>query len=273
MSNKPRVRVLLVALAVTLAASLLGAVQASAAAGPFCYHRAIGGQGKGELIKAQTPEQVFGGGGPQKFITKIAGAETEIESPFAQVKGVIYNNNLQCQVKIDLKYQTPKLVKPNLPGCNVTIGSGNSAKAVGHQVWSYNGLAKELEEQKQLQQKPVGILLPSELVEGSKELPKETYTTITFGASCGVLMGLKVEVRGSGGGTLKPEHIGEWATTTEIQSEGGEILQHFWNGKEMVGAKTGLTVGTEPAKYEGRAKMKTIGRQQGAPQEIALFES
>jgi len=204
----------------------------------------------------------------------MAGTEFEITAPAVQVKGIIYNNALQCQAKVELKYQEVKLVKPVVAGCTVTVGTigENTVRVAGHQAWTYAELAGELTEQPQARQKPDWIFLPAELAEGVKELPKESFTTINFGSKCGVFSLLKIKVNGSVGAESKPEKVGIWSTNETVTSTKGEQKQHFWNGTEYVPVITGLIVGTEGASYIGSFTVKTIGRQQLPAQEIAHFE-
>jgi hypothetical protein len=258
-----------------MALLLVGAYSATpafAVAGPFCHHRAIGGEDEGK-IKAQTPEQFGGPGGQQILLGKVGGVEAELVSEGAQAKGVIYNNALQCQSKIDIAYQAPKLVKPaGLPNCVITIGENNKVKLFGHKAWKYAEVAGELEEHPQLHQKPDWIFIPTELAEGAKELPKATFTEIHFGANCGVLTGLTFPVKGSAGAEVIPEQVETWSVTETQKLTKGELKQHFWNGTAYIPVKTGLIFGTEPASYKSEFKIKTLGRQQLAAQELADFE-
>lgn len=255
---------------------MLGSVSATTASanpGAFCHHREVAGEDEGK-IKAQTPEQFAGPGGQQILVGKAGGAELELVSEGAQAKGVIYNNALQCQSKIDIAYQAPKVVKPTGLGlCVVIVGENNKVKLFGHKAWKYAEVAGELEEQPQLNQKPDWIFLPTELAEGATELPKATFTEIHFGATnCGVLNGLVAPVKGSAGAEIVPEKVETWSTTETQKLIKGELKQHFWNGTRYVAVKTGLTLGTEPSSYKGEFKVKTLGRQQLPAQEVADFE-
>lgn len=270
-----KARVALLGLLGLLLVGLLAPAAASATAGPFCYHRALGGQGKGEIIKAQAPEPFEGSGGAQTLNGKMGETEFELSSAAVQVKGVIYNNAFQCQAKITLQYQEIKLAKPEIAGCTVTVGEtgNNVVELLGHQAWTWDGTEKQLLEHPQQNQKPDWIFLKNEIAENATELPAGEFTKINFGAKCGVLSGIKIKVAGSDGAESKPANLGEWGTEEEISSGGGELQQHFWNGKAAVGVKTGLTVGGSAAKYKGVFKIAIQKRQQLPIQEIAHWET
>lgn len=123
-----------------LAMLIVGAFSAAPAfaeSGPFCYHKAVGTEGKGEKIKAGAPEEVQGNGGEQVLTGKVGGLKNEITSEGVQVKGIMYNNALQCQLKLELKYHSPKL--KGFPTCEVKVGTNNIVKLVGHQDWKWDG--------------------------------------------------------------------------------------------------------------------------------------
>jgi hypothetical protein len=183
-----------------------------------------------------------------------------------QLKGIIYNNSLQGQLKMDLKFHEVSLTKPNLPGCEVKFGKNNASSVVGHLAWKWDGTAKQLEESP-AHQGPSGVGLGSELSEGATELPSTEFTTITFsGTACGVLIG-KYIAKGSETIKTKPSNLNEWGKSISITlAESSEAI-HFWNGKAFIGAKTSLLLGKEPAKVGGESKAEV------AQQEIAVFES
>lgn len=259
--------VLLGALTLLLAASSFAAATSYAAAGPFAYHRAIGEKGKGVKIPENAPEQFQGEGGQQKAASKISGVEVEGVAKSVQIKGVIYNNSLQGQLKMELKFHEVTLTKPNLPGCEVKFGKNDTGTVVGHLAWKWDGTTKQLEEAAPLHQGPAGVGLGSELSEGAVGLPETEFTTITFtGSACGVLVG-KFTAKGSETIKTSPSNLGEWSKSLSITlAESSEAI-HFWNGKAFVGAKTSLLLGKEPAKVGGESKAEVPA------QEIAVFES
>jgi len=261
-----------------LAMLLLGsyaAAPAFAEGGPYCHHRAIRGEGEGELIKAQTPEQIFGEGTEQKLKGTLARAPIAIESTAAQVKGIIYNNEDQCQVKVEIHYQ-PLSIVGQTATCNAELPNNNTVKLFGHQVWKWNGTTEQLRENPQRRQVRDWLFLPRELQQGATSLPpSQTFTVINItsvmGRTC-LIASRQNEVTGSATAQAVPYQLGVGNVTEEQRTEGSEGKQHFWNGREFVGFETGLSFAREPAKYEGSFKVKTIGRQQEAPQEIVYSE-
>jgi hypothetical protein len=248
-----------------LAIGSFGASAAYGEAGPFFHHRAIGGKGEGEKIEQPADEQFQGEGGQQILDGELAGTKIEMVANSVQAKGIFYNNVLQGQFKLLQKYHEPKLVKPELKGCEVKLGTNNELTLFGHLAWKWQGTREELTEQPQKNQKPSGIGLPGEIETGATALPKGTITDITLsGAGCGVLAG-KFEIKESISALAKPANLGEWSTTVVVTFSGWKEL-HFWNGKENIGVTQGLTFGGNPASYTGSSTVKA------AAQEVAVFE-
>src|SRR4029077_3578452 len=137
--------------AVPLVGSLMSA-PASANPGPFCYHRTVGSEGKGEKIKAETPEGFRGEGELQKIKSKLAGLAIQINGEHVQVKGILYNNALQCQTKLESAAQEAKLDEPKIAGCVVKRGENNIVKGDSHVSWKWDGTKTQLEEQPQKNQ-------------------------------------------------------------------------------------------------------------------------
>jgi hypothetical protein len=265
--RRSRVRAALLCSLTSLLASVVLAAPALAAAGPFAYHRAIGEKGNGVKIPEKSPEPFQGEGGQQKAASKVGGIEVEGVAKSVQLKGIIYNNSLQGQLKMELKFHEVSLTKPNLPGCEVKFGKNNTSSVVGHLAWKWDGTKKQLEESAPLHQGPTGVGLGSELSEGATELPSTEFTTITFsGAACGVLLG-KYAAKGSESIKTSPSNLGEWSKSLSITLSEGKDAIHFWNGKSFIGANTSLLLGGEPAKVGGESKAEV------SAQEIAVFES
>jgi hypothetical protein len=263
-----------------LAMLLIGSFAAASAEaqGPFWYHRPLNGQGKGVKLTGQQGgpafQEVAGGGGEQRLKTKVSGTNVTIVADQFQVKGIVYNNALQGQAKLLLTYVNPHVTEPSLPGCVVTVGTNNTVPVVGHQVWTWDGSAKQLEEQPQQNQKPDGIFLHSELPQGATTLPKEQLTTITFKGTCGVLVGLTLKVEGSISVGLTPANVGEYSQNQTTKIFEGKHEQHFFNGTSNIGATAELTILGEPAGLEGSATFKFLplqGKQE--QQELADFEN
>ncbi len=253
-------------LAVMLAGSAMAAT-ASAEAGPFWHHRAIGGEGEGAKVEPKAPENFKGEGGVQTFKGKIGTTEFEIAAKSEQVKGAIFNNALQGQIKLELIYNQPELIKPTIAGCVVTVGQKNIVQAKGHLMWKWNGTETQLNEVKQEAQVPDLVFTPTEVVSGATELPKAgAFTTIGFNSKCGALVGT-FNVGGTEVGLPSPSHVAEWSRKLSVRTlEGKELLQHFWNGAKFVGAKVGLELGGNPASLIGQTQTES------EQQEIAIFE-
>lgn len=185
-----------------------------------------------------------------------------------QIKQKLWSNPDQCQLKIDILYHNPRLVKPAASGCEVKIGENNLVQLYGHQVWTWNGEKKQLEEKPQANQHRDWLFSATELQQGATEPPKGSFTTITLssekGSTC--LLASKSKVEGDVAAEPTPNTLGTFAQTEGTKISGGEALQHFWNGKEYIGFKTGLIFAGEPAKLEGENKATD------ASQEIGFFE-
>lgn len=268
---KPRVgllgliAILLVSLLVTAAAE---------AQGPFWYHKAMGAQGKGVKISAQTPEEVRGTGGEAIIEGKLLGETIVISAKEVQVKGIIYNNALQAQAKFLVVYVQPTLVKPAI-SCAVTIGTKNTVKVFAHMAWTWNGEKKQLEEQPQANQNADWIFLGQEIQQGAKGLPTGVpFSSITISdkeKSC-ILAGTAA-VTGSIAASIGWEGLGTFGLTQWVTMLENGALQHFWNGTENIGAETALKFGNEPAKLRQTITTETFGRQGGAKQEVAAYGS
>ena len=264
-----RTRAIVLGFLTLLAVGSFGATAALASPGPFWHHRAISGKGEGEKIEEKSPEYFQGAGGEQILKGTIAATPVEIVAKSVQAKGIIYNNSLQGQIKVLLKYHEVKLAKPALTGCEVKVGTNNEVTSEGHLMWKYRGNAKELsqeEPQEALGQKVDIVFTPIPLKEGATELPKGTFTSIALsGTPCGVLAG-KFEVKESQSVIPKPSQLQEWSRNLVTIFPGWKE-QHFWNGKEVVPVKNvGLTFGGGPATLTG--SVESIADFQ----EIAVFE-
>ena len=231
---------------------------AYALAGPFWFHKGAATEEVEEEISATSPEAIQGEGGEQILAGKIASTEVEIGAKSEQAKGIIYDNALQGQIKLEIKYHEPKLIKPELKGCEVKIGESNAFKLMGHLVWKWNGEKKQLEVQPQSKVQGADIIFtPSEISENSTELPKGIFTTITLkGAGCGVLAGT-FKVEGSEVGEPKPSKLETFSSETMIATPAGKKKQHFWNGKESVGVETGLIFAGNDASLIGPVALMT----------------
>jgi hypothetical protein len=273
-----KLRAGLLGLVAMLVLGALSAAPAFAVGGPFCHHRAVGAEGEGTKITEAAPEGLEGKGGEQKLVGKILGIETEITSKGVEVKGIVYNNALQCQLKLELKYIEPKLEK--IKGCEVKVGINNTVKLFGHQDWKWNGTKEQLEEKPQAKQFREWLFIPVELKEGFTEIPKGPYVNIIIsklgGAACSLAEKEPTQfpvTESAGGESIENTGLNKWGTKETISIKKGEIQQHDWNGKEFVGFTSGLFFAGNKASYTGETTTKTVGFQGGAAQEVGYFES
>ncbi len=215
-----------------LALLLLGSIATASAEaqGPFWYHRNNSTEGKGVKLSGQAPEEVRGGGGVATLEGKLAGTEVTISSTQQQVKGIIYNNALQGQAKLEIAYVQPTLVSPKLPFCAVTIASNNTVKLYGHQAWTWSGTAEQLKEQPIVNQKPDWIFTGQELQQGAKGLPKGVpFTSITFKSNGGTcILAAQANVTGSVAAAIVPGAAGEFSKLQKIETLPNFTKQHFW---------------------------------------------
>jgi hypothetical protein len=270
-----QITTMLVLLAAMLAGSAL-APSAFAEAGPFWHHRA-GEIGEGEKIEAKAPESFRGSGGEQLFRANVGGSTVEIAAASLQEKGAIFNGPDQGQIKAELVYNQPRLISPALSNCNARIGERNIVVAKGFLTWKWNGSKEQLESKPQSASQTVSGIFsaqppPAESVSETVNLTNNgVLTTITLsGSGCGVLGGVN-NVSGSYVG-IANRGLNKIFKTVSISvieppKTEGFFLQHYWDGKQMQGAKVGLTLGGSPVFYFlGKSTIES------GQQEVAVFE-
>jgi hypothetical protein len=268
LARKPKIW-LLGMLAMLLVGSF-AAASAEANQGPYWYHRAIGGQGKGVKLSGQQGglpfEEVRGGGGKVEFKGKAAGTEVELTASQVQIKGVVYNNGLQGQAKLAFAYFNPVSVFP--AGCIVKIGTNNVVNVFGHLVWTYAGNSSELTEQPVQKQRPQWLFLGKELPQGATSVPSEEFTKITLSgcAAAGTF-----PVKGSVVAKIKPEQLGAFSTEQTAESLENGTRLHFWNGSSNIEGTSSLIFGTEAATLKQSGLVKAFGTQGGAAQELGIW--
>jgi hypothetical protein len=242
---------------------------------PAFHRRAVGGKGEGVPIVETTPENIRGTGGEQTLSGKVAETAIQIASKSVQIKGAIFDGHGQGQIKEEIIYAQPHLVKPELKGCNVTIGTKNIAVLKGHLAWKWNGEKKQLEEEAPATTQAPDIIVTA--IEPTEQKPfvekinlngTGVLISVSFsGSGCGVLAGT-FNVDGSDVG-IPNLNLGEWSKTLSIRtiaSEKGIFLQHFFGGEKFQGAEIGLDFGSSAANVVGQTEIEA---QQ---QEIAIFE-
>jgi hypothetical protein len=264
-------KVLLLGLAALLLIGSIGAEVAYAEAGPSFHMRGAGEKGEGEYIGGSTPLEVQGEGGEQTLKGTIGTTPVVLKSPGVKITGSIWDNSLQGQMKLELKYSPITIVEPKLKECSVEMftqkGAKNTVFTEGHLAWTWDGTKTQLQEKSQLAQKPDIIFTPpgTQIQEGATELPKGTFAEVKFtGAGCGVLAGI-FKTSGSSVGSLKPAKVEEWGKALTVNTAEGTAKQHFWNGKEFIGVEAGLVFAVNPASLIGETKIHPVN------QEIAIF--
>jgi hypothetical protein len=234
--------------------------------GPFWLHRASSKEA-GTEIESGAPESISGEATEQKLKATLDAGAFELSTSSVALKGTLFDNAMQGQATVTLAYSSPKLIKPVLKECTVTIGEKNESKMVGHLVWKWNGEVNQLTEGSPTAQAPALALTASELGSEAVELPKGTLTTLTLkGSGCGIFAGT-FPVVGNLLGFVSPWTIGAWSTSHSLNTtEAGESLQHFWNGNEFIGASTGMTLAGGSAVIVGQVPFHTT-------EEVSIAES
>jgi len=280
-----------------LAVMLAGLVMAGAASanpGPFWHHRPPEGSGEGAKIEPNAPESFEGEGGQQTLTSMFKTLSVELKSPAVQVKGAIFNNAHQGQIKLILFYQpiTATLGGKPAPNCKVTVGQqgqfSNILQIKGHLAWKWNGTEKQLNEQPQNEQKPDIVFTGVEPQEQNGRPLTDLRASSVFaefffsGTECGLLNGAKPKIAGSEVGIPNPSQIEEWSKKLEVRTigsgqlpaevlgkkvEGLGFLQHIWVGEGYQPLITGLTFEGVASNLIGQTR--TTARQQ----EIAVFGS
>jgi hypothetical protein len=265
-----------------LVALLLGftlTTVATAAPGPFWHHRKTTAEMEGFKIPATAPENFKGTGGEQTIKDIISGTSVTITAPSVQVKGAIFNNASQGQIKEELIYTQPKLIEPVLSGCTITIGTRNIAMVKGHLMWKWDQTRTQLERLTQ------SLFQTSDIAFTGIEPPQQTSSeaiklvggaggtimTITLlGPSCGVFAGTFIVEGGYVG--IPSLGIGTFTKQLPVRtigSENGNFFQHYPVGATNQGLELGLTFGSavkNPATLVGQVEVEM------AQQEVAIFE-
>jgi hypothetical protein len=274
-----RIRTVVFGLLTTILAALAMTATASAEAGPFWHHRAVGGEGEGLKVEPTAPENFKGEGGEQTLKGEIGTTATEITSEGTQVKGALFNGPEHGQFKTSIVYKQPRLKSPALSNCTPTIGNNNIVQLKGHLAWKWDGTRAQrvAVNQKAAGQTVDGIITPYQPYRqkaNEEEIEKVNagnFTTITLsGSGCGLLAGTFPV---AGGEIIIPNRgLEEFSTSLTNRTipapttNEGQFLQHVWFGGVPWGIDLGLTFAGHPASLTGQ---NTVNFEQ---QEIAVFE-
>ncbi len=270
-----KLRAGLLGMSAMLVLGAFSATPALALGGPFCHHSQNGVTDNGQ-IKAQMPEQIEGPGGEQKLEGKLGGTAFTLVAPGAQIKGIIYNNEDQCQAKLEIQYQ-PLKFEPEIAHCKASLPNNNIVKLYAHAAWKWLGTEAEQKENP-IRQGRDWIIVPSELQQKAKEVPKTGIFTVINVEKDGtgecLLASKQNKVTGSVFAEAKPAGLGEFRKEEVLTALKNGTLQQFWNGQyPLVGTESGLEFQGAPASYTGRFIIEPIGRQQQPPQFIGFFEN
>jgi len=289
-----RVRALVLSLLATMLAGSVMAGAASAEAGPFWHHRAVGGKGEGEKIEPKAPENFSGSGGVQTFMVEITPSLTiEFASAATQVKGAFFNNEHQGQAKIVIFYQKPeiKINGEKRSECKIAVGQQGQFNDIlqlkGHLAWKWNGNKTQLEEAPQREQTWGIAFTQTEPQEqsGRPLLDMRTGSGVfaeiaITGRSCGALGGI-LPIMGSEVALPSPRGLGEFTKRLTIRTipsgllpheilgnevEGQGLLQHLWVGGGYQPLILGLTDAGGAASITGQTEIEA------AQQEMAVVE-
>jgi hypothetical protein len=267
--------VILILLAAMLASSALAST-ASAEAGPFWHHRAVGEKGTGTKIEESAPELIKGEGKEATLTGNIGGTNVKITLLGYILETIIYNTPLRGQIKTRIIAKVVSFLEPVLKGCEAKIGTNNTFALKGHLMWKWNGEKKQLEEQPQREQTwDIGYtaVAPGQQNVEEVNLTKGGLTTVTLsGTGCGILVGT-FALSGSDV-SIPNRQLEEFSKTLSLRTlanpQTGEknqiFLQHYWDGTQFQGAKLGLVLGTEPAALTSQTE------SEAATDEIAVFE-
>jgi hypothetical protein len=264
---------------VLAALAMAATATASAEAGPFWHHRAVGSEGEGAKVEPTAPENFKGEGGEQTLKWEIGTTATEITAEGSQVKGALFNGPERGQFKAITVYKQPKLKLPALVNCTPMIGSNNTVQLKGHLAWKWDGTRAQriAANQKAAGQTIEGVVTPFPLYaqktneEEIEKINTGNFTTLTLsGSGCGVLAGTFLV---GGGEIIIPNRgLEEWSTSLANRTipapttNEGQFLQHAWINGAPRGLGVALAIAGHPASLTGQNTVNF------AQQEIAVFE-
>jgi hypothetical protein len=267
-----RVRLTLAGLVALLAASFVLSASASAGPGPFWLQKKVGSCNCSAVkIAAKSPEKFQAKSGKSILIGKT-GTNVEIECAEDRAGGIIYNNELQGQGKINVAFEKCKI---NVPNCKVKEPIQFNANF--HLMWKYLGNTEELSKQgKQrfLGQTPDLLFYNGEIQQGTTTLEEKEFVKIGVEKSGGeCIVPSPVVPKGYESATITPNQEQQFSSTASIGFTPGPHRQHFWNGVEQVELKTVLGFGGNSATFESQDEVGPFLTQQNAQQEVSISES
>ncbi len=268
-----KVRLILAGLVALLALSSILPAASLAGGGPFWRQRKAAAEGNGVKISEQSPVKFQAKSGRSILSGTVGTTATKIECAEDRAGGILYNNSLQGQGKIIVSFFG---CTTELPKCKVV--EPIVFKANLHLVWKWQGLAKELEGQKQTEagQVPDLLFYTGEIAQGTTTLEEKEFVKIELKknteGSC-LEEGVPLEAKGYESATLTPEGVEHWTTKTSIGFTPGPHEQHFWNGTTQVSLITSLMFDSKPATFTSQDETGPFLTQKNEQQEVSVFES
>jgi hypothetical protein len=271
-----RFKLTLAGLVALLVAGFVFSTSALAGPGPFWYQKKVGSSGSGIKISERSPETFTAKSGKSTLIGLAGGSNPEVVCAEDKSTGVIYNNSLQGQGKIAVSFEK---CKTNLPECEVN--EPIQFKSNLHLAWKYQGKEEELGKGKQLKQQALGqvpdlLFYTGEIKQGTKSLEELKFVELSFKkngkGTCGQV-GIPLTAKGYESATITPEGIEHFSPTASIGFTPGPHEQHFWNGEEQIPLTTKLKLAENNATFESQDEISSYLTQQGASQEVAIFEN
>ncbi len=199
-----KVRLLVLGLLSVMAFGAVASTAALASPGPFWWHRNNSKEGAGVKLAEGKIEQYQGGGNGAIFSSTEGGVAFTLGGE-TQVKGDIWNEPNQGQMKVQAKFLNVHFIAPaELKECPVKVTVPEDY--VGHLMWKYRGQAKELRQditQTEAGQEWDAILVPAKTVLGKEGLEgKNIFAEIKTGTStltCHALANLTIKPKGASG--------------------------------------------------------------------------
>ena len=247
-----KVRLLVVGLLAVMAIGMVASTAAMARPGPFWWIRTNAKEGEGKKLAEQSIEQGKGSGTGATFSTTLGGTPLALEGQ-AQLKFDIWNVPNQGQIKIQIAFNNVQVI--GMPGC--TAGVQIPEDYIGHLMWKYRGIAKELSQegtQEENGQEWDLVVAPARSILGAHgfthqgEEPLFAKITILNNTKlCGVLAGQATNVTGVSAFQDQQLKVGVFAKKATVTFPGHEIWQHYWNGSEIETLKGELVSKVGPA--------------------------
>jgi hypothetical protein len=274
MQSRVRLTLALLTSLIALGSILSGA--ASAVPGPYWHQRKAGGAGNGVKISEFSPDKFQAKGGKWVLDAPNLSVSTSVTCGEHRSSGVIYNNALQGQIKIDTTFEK---CETNLANCAVDEPIKFHADA--HLMWKWRFSPKELEAEKQskLGQYPELMFEGGEIHQGAKGLEKLELMHIEFkGSGTGECEQPfpPLIVKGYHGAAMSPLGVERWTTNYSLSFPEIQQTQSYWNGLEQLTIQSVVYADENEgatASIETQEVLGPVLTQGGAQQLVAIYEN